>query len=313
MSADQTPPLSLRRLSFLKSLPYFLAAGEEQNLHRAAERLNIAQPALSRRIQDLEEDLGVALFQRLPRGLQLTEAGRILLDGARDALVLAERARTRTQLAAGGHVGRISVAFNEVAARHRLVLDTFRAFRAAFPEVALDLLPMNSEPQLEAIRTGKLDAGFLNNRPVDSGDYGAHLVELQSLVLALPSFHKLLKRDEIRLSDLVDEPFVWHKTPLAFSNDVLTKACHNAGLSPRIVQEAADGDMLLSLVSIGMGIGFVDSAAKCRWEDSVVFRPIADLCIPMRLEFVWSDSNVNPVLKNFVSIFAATLPLPSNK
>src|SRR6201997_3264143 len=143
----------------LRHLRYFVAVGEEQHYGRAAERLGIAQPALSRQIQDLEKELGFPLFDRLPRGVKLSAAGKLFLSDARRILLEVEEAKLRAERVATGKAGTLRVGFVEALSWHGVVPDSFRRFRRRQPDVELDLHPMLSNQQMEAVRCCKIDAG----------------------------------------------------------------------------------------------------------------------------------------------------------
>src|ERR1700722_3212248 len=145
----------------LRHLRYFVAIGEEQHYGRAAKSLGIAQPALSRQIQDLEKELGFTLFDRLPRGVKLSAAGRLYLDDARRILQEVEEAKLRAGRVAFGMAGTLRVGFAELFSWHGVVPDSFRRFRRRQPDVELDLQPLRSVETVEAVRSGRLDAGFI--------------------------------------------------------------------------------------------------------------------------------------------------------
>ena len=145
----------------LRHLRYFVGVGEEQHYGRAAKRLGIAQPALSRQIQDLERELGFALFDRLPRGVKLSAAGKLFLDDARRILQHVDEARVRAERVASGKAGTLRMGFVESISWHGVVPDSFRRFRLRQPDAELELHPMLSAQQAEAVRSGKLDAGFI--------------------------------------------------------------------------------------------------------------------------------------------------------
>src|SRR5712691_2994652 len=149
----------------LRHLRYFVAIGEEQHYGHAARELRVAQPALSRQIQDLEEELGFKLFDRLPRGVKLSAAGRLFLEDARRILQQVSEAAARAARVASGRSGTLRVGFTENASWRGVVPDSFRRFRERQPDAELQLQPDASLAQLEAIRSGRLDTGFVNFMP----------------------------------------------------------------------------------------------------------------------------------------------------
>ena len=233
----------------LRHLRYFVAVGEEQHYGRAARRLRVAQPALSRQIQDLEADVGFKLFERLPRGVKLSAAGELFLQDARRILQEVSEAVVRAARVARGQSGTLRVGFAENASWGGVVPDSFRRFREQRPDAVLQLQPAASLEQLEAIRSGRLDAGFVNFMPKADPELDHIDVALQHVELAVPKRHPLTNLKRLRLRDLMDEAFVWFPrwTSPAFYDDMMD-ACYRGGLkSPRIVQEGLNKATILSL------------------------------------------------------------------
>src|SRR5690242_19292769 len=193
----------------LRHLRYFLAVDEEQHYGRASQRLRVAQPALSRQIQDLEKELGFNLFERLPRGVKLNAAGRLFLEDTRRVLQELGEAAVRAGRVASGRSGTLRVGFTENASWRGVVPDSFRRFRERQPDAELQLQPEASLAQLEAIRSGRLDAGFVNFMPKADPELDQLAVADQHVELALPKRHPLAKLKKLRLLDLVGAAFVW--------------------------------------------------------------------------------------------------------
>src|SRR5689334_24251213 len=164
----------------LRHLRYFVAVGEEQHYGRAARRLRVAQPALSRQIQDLEEELGFKLFQRLSRGVKLSEPGKLFLADARRILQEVSEAAVRAGSVASGRSGTLRVGFTENASWRGVVPESFRRFREQQPGAELQLRPAASWEVLEAIRSGRLDAGFVNFMPKSDPELDQLLVAKRS-------------------------------------------------------------------------------------------------------------------------------------
>src|SRR6202045_4422284 len=267
----------------LRHLRYFVAVGDEQHYGRAARRLRVAQPALSRQIQDLEEELGFKLFERLPRGVRLSAAGKLFLEDARRILQEVSEAAVRAGRVASGRLGTLRVGFTENASWRGVVPDSFRRFREQQPGAELQLQPAASLEQLEAIRSGRLDAGFVNFMPKSDPELGQLLVAMQHVELAAPKRHPLTKLKKLRLRDLTDAPFVWfprRESPAFY--DRLMNECYRGGLrSPRIVQEGVNEATILSLVAAGLGVGGVLGTARWRCPKGVVIRSVGDLNIPL--------------------------------
>ena len=186
----------------LRHLRYFVAVGEEQHYGRAASRLRVAQPALSRQIQDLEAEVGFKLFDRLPRGVKLSAAGKLFLQDARRILQEVNEAAGRAGRVARGLSGTLRVGFAENASWRGVVPDSFRRFREQQPDAELQLQPAASLEQLEAIRSGRLDAGFVNFMPKSDPELDQLPVAIQHVELAAPKRHALTKLKKLRLRDL---------------------------------------------------------------------------------------------------------------
>jgi DNA-binding transcriptional LysR family regulator len=288
-----------------RNVRYFLIAGEEEHFHRAAERLHMAQPALSRRILDLELELGVQLFERLGRGVRLTDVGRVFLRDLKQISASIDRAKERVQRAAKGLVGELRIGFNEVAARHQFVPESFQTFRTLNPEVELELSLMHSEAQIALLRKGGLDAGIMFQRPHESAEFDFLELYVDDVVVALSKYHPLAEAEKIDFRELANEDFVWIKRELGASfYDRLMAACSANGFTPKIVQEVGEGDSVLALVSTGMGIGIVHSVAKSRWSEGVVYKQAEGLSVPMRLELVWRRDRPSHILDRFISHLA---------
>src|SRR6185436_13425322 len=193
----------------LRHLRYFVAVGEEEHFGRAALRLRVAQPALSRQIQDLEREIGFQLFDRLSRGVKLSSAGRLFLEEARRALQQLNEATERARRVARGQSGTLRVGFTENVSWRGVVPDSLRLFRDRYPDAELQLNPLPSLQQLEAVRSGRLDAGFLLNPPKPDRELDQLPVAVHSLALAAPAAHPLGKVKNLRLRDMTHARFIW--------------------------------------------------------------------------------------------------------
>jgi DNA-binding transcriptional LysR family regulator len=286
----------------LRHLRYFVAIGEEQHYGRAARRLRVAQPALSRQIQDLEEELGFKLFERLSRGVKLSTAGKLFLEDARRILQEVSEAAARADRVARGQSGTLRVGFAENASWRGVVPDSFRRFRGQKPDAELQLQPAASLVQLEAIRSGRLDAGFVHFMPKADPELDQLPVAINNVELAAPKRHPLTKLKRIRLRNLTDAPFIWfpRRDSPAFY-DHLIRECYRGGLrSPRIVQEGLNEATILSLVATGLGVGWVLGTARWRCPNSVVIMSVVDLNMPLTLALAWRKDNTSPLLASFV-------------
>jgi DNA-binding transcriptional LysR family regulator len=293
----------------LRHLRYFVAVGEEEHFGRAAERLHIAQPALSRQIQDLEEDIGFLLFERLPRGVKLSAAGRLFLEDARRILQGVQEATRRAERVASGNAGTLRVGFVESISWHGVVPGSFRRFRQKQPDAELTPVPMLSLAQVEAVRSGRLDAGFIVNMATLDEELDQRPVAQHKVVLAAPKGHPLTRQTRLRLRDLNDVSFVCfprRANPAAY--DRLMEACFRRGLkSPRIVQEADDHATILSLVACRLGVALVSDSARWQCPRGVTLLPIVDLNLPVPFSLIWRKDNKSPLLQRFLAALQAAI------
>jgi LysR family transcriptional regulator, benzoate and cis,cis-muconate-responsive activator of ben and cat genes len=289
-----------------RQLRYFVATAEAQHFRRAAASLRIAQPALSRQIKALEEEIGVSLFERSPQGVRLTEAGRSrLLDATRIMNDVGEAAE-RTRRTARGQRGRIRVAFSEVLSGHPVLTRSIRRFRAAAPDVEITLLPMVTSPQIEALRASQVDAGFLFHRHLDAREFAWREMSRETALVAVPRKHSLARRRTVRLQDLSDQPLLCvgeHINP-GFYRSVVA-AFTAASITPRIVQQA-NSLVVLSLVETGMGIGIVSSALRWRITSQLVMRPVEEFLPSTSINLVWRKTDHSAVLRSFVATVTAS-------
>ena len=197
----------------LRHLRYFVAVGEEQHFGRAAARLRVAQPPLSRQIQDLEREIGFPLFDRLPRGVRLSAAGSLFLKDARRILQDVEEAKRRAERVALGKAGTLRIGIATAVSWHGMVAETFREFRRRQPDVELVVQHLLSVHQIEAVLSGRLDVGFAASMTPWHKELAHSPVAEDRMVLAVAKGHPLAKRERIRLRDLQNMPFIWFTLP----------------------------------------------------------------------------------------------------
>lgn len=285
----------------LRQLRYFVVAGEEQHISRAAQRLHVSQPALSQQIRDLESELGFALFDRLPRGVRLSVAGSAFLERVRTILADLADATERSRHAGRGEIGRLRIGFNEIAGRQASVGEAIRAFREQYPHVELDMAEMNTFQQLEAFRAGQIDIGFQYNQGQELDSVRCHPLRTDRYCVALPDFHHLAGKNRLTASDLSDEPLIMTSrsvNPLIHSR--IMAFFHEQGISPRIVQEAGSVGSVMNLVSVGMGLGLVVDVHGASNPDNVVMRPLSGLKLPLNFVLAWRAADPSPLVANFV-------------
>lgn len=295
----------------LRHLRYFRAVGRQQHFGRAAKLLHVAQPALTRQIRHLEEELGVTLFERRPRGVQLSAAGRMFLNESEAILALVDRSVEKARSYASGHFGTVRVGFSEIASGHREIPSKLLAFRLDEPNVTLELMPMSSRDQIEALKEARIDAAIVydvyhdeaNMQLLDYKDVGH-----SDIVLALYKGHPLANAKQIRMKSLQGESFLWpSRKGVQLYSDALMQACVAHGVVPKVIQETPTHSMLLSLVAVGMGIGFVEYSEHRYQSSSVVLRKVSDLNVAFKMRLYWRKSDESVALSRFLDAMA--LPL----
>jgi DNA-binding transcriptional LysR family regulator len=294
----------------LRHLRYFVGVGEEQHFGRAAARLHIAQPALSRQIQDLEKEVGFLLFDRLPRGVRLSEAGKVFLSDARRILQDVDDAKRRAERIALGQAGTLRIGIATAISWHGLVVNAFREFRRRQPGVELVLHHMVSVHQVEAVLSDRLDLGFAAAVTPWNRELAHQQFALDRMVLAVPKGHPLTKRERVRLRDLPSTPFIWfHRWVNPAFYDHMMEACARGGLSaPVIVQEATDRDTVLGLVQCRIGVAWVTESTRWHCPRGIVLLPIADMNVRLPFHLIWRKGNFSPALEGFVAqVKGATL------
>jgi len=285
----------------LRHLRSFLAVADTLNFREAAKHVHITQSALSRQIQQLEETLGVDLFDRSRRTVELTAAGRAFLPEAQRTLARAEQAERTAQRAARGEVGRLVIGFVGPA-----IYDTLphiiRAFRAAAPDVELVLREMRTHAQRDALRQGTIDVALAGLHP-KSAELVSESVGRDAVMIALPADHRLAGADAVDLADLADDPFIIFERafePELF--DALTALCHRAGFSPQIAQQANRIFVILGLVAAGLGVAFAPRSVKRAFStQEVIFKPLDNMTPTPPLRMVWRADNDSPVLSAFLA------------
>lgn len=289
----------------LRQIRYFVAIAEAEHFSRAAERLRIAQPALSRQMRLLEAEIGTPLFERLPRGVRLTAGGRVLLDRLRPVLRQIDHAVMEARAAADGRAGVLRLGVIEVAAWQGVVPDAIGRFRAAFPQARLILSALSGPEQMAAIAQDQLDAGILYNPPPDPAIVARPLLR-HPVMLAVPAGSPLEARADLRLADLAGEDFIgFRRAESPRLHDDLEAAFARAGFVPRRVAEAGREADMLALVSAGAGVALVNSCQRFRPPQAVRFVPVADLDVALTLAYVHRAGPPGPVVERFADCLRA--------
>jgi DNA-binding transcriptional LysR family regulator len=260
----------------LRHLRYFVAVAQERNFTRAAERLHIAQPPLSRQIQQLEEELGLQLFERDSRPLKTTDAGQLFLEQATQVLERVDSVRMMMQRLKESGRPRFVIGFAP-STIYAALPNLIRRFRAEAPDVELSLVEMVSFEQIAALKEGRIDVGFGRIRREDPG-VRRDVLRNEPLVVALPLSHHLVSHEgslALSLASLAPEPLViYPREPRPSYADQVISLFHDRGLTPNIVHEARELQTAIGLVAAEVGYAIIpESVARLR-RDDIVYREL---------------------------------------
>ncbi len=290
----------------LRHLRYFRAIGRAEHFGRAATELRVAQPALTRQIRDLEAELGVELFERLPRGVRLSSAGRVFLDEVEEILSQVDRAVDRARRMGSGHLGTIRVGMSEIIAAYDFISYGLLHFRENEPLVGLDLRALGSMAQIAALKDGTLDAGLVYDAHLDGRDSEGlthATLGTGATMLAVHESHRLAGRASVTMAEIADEPVLGPaRTTAPGYYDRLMAACIETGKAPRFVQECTTNSILFSLVAVGMGVGFVTTAGSTSPVHNIRLIPIEDLGLRFDVLLVWRERDRSAALQRFVDM-----------
>lgn len=291
----------------ISHLRCFVAVAEELHFGRAAARLHMTQPPLSRQIQLLERSLGCDLFLRTSRSVLLTEAGTSFRPEAERILRLLENAQNRTRSVASGRSGTLRCGFTAATA-YRFLPELIRAVKAQIPEASLDLHEMVSGQQIEALDAGEIDLGLLRP-PIDQSQFNSRLVAREQLVLAVPAGHVLAQGSLADWQDLNGMDFIMYDNHHAkYFNNLLVTCIASEQVEPKVVQRLTQIHSILSLVRAGVGVAVVPESAKLLGTADVEYRSFSPEGIASaEVWAVWPDANHNPLAPLVVGIAAQLL------
>jgi DNA-binding transcriptional LysR family regulator len=316
----------MSRAKFVSTVPWielrlwrqFVAVAEELHFGRAAIRLHMTQPPLTQAIAQLESLLGMRLFDRTKRSVQMTNAGAALLPQARDLLARARALPTYGRASADGEVGRLRLAFVSTVGFDSLPR-WVRLFREQYPRVDLELIEATGDVQLQAFDRGEIDAGFMLHSPgFAPPGLAVKRIADDKLVLAIPAQSELAQKQDLGLKDVLGQPLVIFPRRIVPSlHDAIFAMYHAAGESPSVAQEAIQMQTIVNLVSAGLGVAWVPESVQQFKRPGVVYRSPQSqnagfartkksrLLVPgCETSLVWSTARANPVLERFVTLIA---------
>lgn len=285
----------------LRHLSYFKAVAEELNFRKAAERLFISQPGLSRQIKQLEGILEVQLFERDQKHVELTAAGAYLKDEVDFVLNHLELTRNQLKLIASGKIGELRIGFLG-SASNQILPDLLAKLNANQPLVSTSLEELSNSVQVEMIEKDKLDLGFVRLASVPS-DLEMKVVLRDSFSLVVPKDHPIQEKEFITVNQFRDEPFVLFSSD--YSNlyyEQIIGICRDAGFSPRIRHKSVHALTIFKLVENGMGVAIVPTSLKEGYELNVRFMQIPNIPQFTELSAIWKAENRNPALKQVLPL-----------
>lgn len=287
----------------IRHLPFFAVVAEEENLQRAAERLGVTQPALSRRIQVLEAELGTPLFDRTSGRLKLTAVGELLGVEARR---IVHEVDELTRAISGTHgVSRLTIGMNERAIANPVLSRAIGDYRGANRQVQLNVNIMSSSQQAEALREGQLDLAILYHDGADRFQ-SRELVEDDPFVIALPGDHRLAGFSTIGLAEMTDVEMIWpssERVPLVFSE--LARIWKASGLEPKVTTQIYSAEAALWAVAAGLGVAVVRRSSTDHKPPGVVIRTMTELAehrVPLHL--AWLAKFDTPAMRSFRRMLA---------
>jgi DNA-binding transcriptional LysR family regulator len=295
----------------VRQLRQFVAVAEEGSVNKAAGRLGIAQPPLSQQLKRLERELGVTLFHRSARGMELTAPGEGLLTEAYRVLSAMDRLVPKVRAAARGETGRLSLGCVPVGFGGFLSA-YLRLFRVKYPKVQLEVQDLHSRQQYAAMKAGTIDVGIVRYINAKS-EFDTHPVYNERLVLALPDNHPMRNAQEIRIQDLSTEPFITYGRHLgAIFFDSVIRLCQDRGnFSPIIRYQTENVLTMLGMISAGLGISLVTELHQQLEVPGVIYREVPDLKARLPLILLWDSRRDTPAIRNFRDIILAGPDLPA--
>jgi LysR family transcriptional regulator, benzoate and cis,cis-muconate-responsive activator of ben and cat genes len=285
----------------LRHLRYFVAVAAEENVSRAALKLHVSQPGLSRQIRDLEDEIGFQLFERGAKSLHLTAAGKVFLIEARSVLQHADDAVKKARAAAGGAQGEIHVGYAP-SLTVQILPPMLRAFQSGFPHVRVSLHDLSSEEMLEQLGARKLQVA-LTVRPPAKMLRGFSFVELAryAMVVAVAPNHPLAKSKAITLRQVAPEPLIGlNRKDYPEYHAEAKKLFAAVGLKPNFAEEHEGGTGIIAAVEAGRGIALVPSSLACIVGTRVKLLPLKPALPPILVGAVWRKESETELVKNFV-------------
>lgn len=284
----------------LRQLRYFDAVAETCHFGQAAERLHLAQPALSQAVRRLEAELGVLLLQRTTRQVSLTPAGEYFHQEVRRVLADLDASVVGVRSIAEGSRGLLRVGFTGTSAFTQLARLS-RLVKSALPGVVLEIqADLLTPAQVERLLDGRLDLGVLRGPVAESGIQTRTLTR-EPLVLALPADHRLVPEPALEVSDVSADDFVAYADARSVVNEAMLSSCRQAGFSPTIAHRAPGTAGLLALVGAGLGVALVPQSVRSMRLDGVVYRDVTDAAT-IDLSLAWRTDDASALVSTALDV-----------
>ena len=290
----------------LRHLRYFVAVADSLHFGQAAARLRIAQPSLSHQIRRLEDEVQTSLLRRTNRRVELTDAGRLFLQEARDIIARADHATVMARRIGSANAGRLRVGIGYCTDQTDIAA-LLGAFHDQHPDIHVETKTLSVPFQLAALLDGQLDVGFVRP-PVSDSALNSELVINEPLVAALPPKHRLASRRRFQLSALANEPFILPpRDAVPVFHDAVLKACRGAGFVPNAPHGADHLHMVLGMVAAGAGIALVPASASKFNQGGVVYRALRPSPDNLQTVVAWRRGDTSATLAEFISAARRTL------
>jgi DNA-binding transcriptional LysR family regulator len=287
----------------LRHLRYLVTVAEELHFGRAAIRLNISQPPLSHQIRQLEEELGVKLFERNTRGVRLTEAGSRIVQEAQQVLRQVDHFAKVAAYAGEGEIGHLPI--GAVGGVNDLLMETLRVFAKRYPRVCIELQFMSTGAQVESLREGKIRVGFVS-LPVLDASLASELIVKEPLCVALPKAHPLAAHHRVPLEALANERFIFFPRRVTPGlHDTITAMCRNAGVTLNVAHEVDNISASLTMVSANLGLAFCTPGLQ-KSCPGVAVRPLREPAPFVEYGVAFRRGDRTPVMEAFLRITRQT-------
>ncbi|MFY9811542.1 LysR substrate-binding domain-containing protein [Aquabacterium sp.] len=302
----------------LRHLRYFIAAAEEEHFGRASDRLFVTRPAVSQIIADLEDELGIELFERQAHKVKLTAAGQALLPRLQALMTDLNHAIVLAKRVGEGKSGVLNVGYGSLTLYHPLFRAAIKRFHEECPNVTLSLVELATSEQLKALQDGRIHAGFMHfgpktalgrkqrkGQPQAEGELALdhYLIQTGGLGVVVPADHPLAGRKSVSFSELANERFVVvPRSTITPGYGPMFSLCQEAGFEPRIVQEVSSIASQMNLVSVGVGIGLAVMGKGFTYPNSLAVVKINDVSYKTNFQLGWLKGRIEPVLAQFIDV-----------